>query len=600
MNSTARRFCCVLLAFFVIFPAVYAAAEEPAPPLHEWWIASGREAIVLVDPGPKLRARVEVGPALSAVVRSPDGATLAVGSSGDMTTNVTWSLQSELWPKAGGAKSQVTLVNSADYKVLGKLEVPFRPDQLAFTSDQARLVVVSAGQMSKNKQKQVAPQVTLVDVRTLKIISQTTLTSAPIDIWQPAGSARVLIPCQGFKPGTPVPAELAVLNTTTGAVEKIALPSAVKRWHEMDAPDRRYLELENHVVVVTADGKLAGDPLAVGAELLLFGPAGEGKSRYYMAGKTAKQGQLALLEGGSITKSVSVPPAEAVVLDAANSRLFVCAKKQGMMLDSRSLEKPVAIPLPGGFHEVMLDPDKKRLYVNATGDHVSVLDIESAKQIASFTSGRGSVKFMQELAAASAQMLSQIQYQMTGVPGTGWNAQAPTAVQSMAFSPSGNFVYVFNSATSDITVVETKTFTSTKKVPTGYLQGSSLWRTPSGDRLVSVAMNKLVVFDTEKGEVITEQQFPKSTLDYDPTLGLLLVSTREATDVYETAPLKKIKSLPPLKKVQFQPDARRFFALTDKGLSLFDYDLNLAQELEGVTAIPAVRRIPLAPPPVAN
>ena len=587
----------LLLNLFSVLPAF---SSDTADAAHEWWISSGKDVLVLVDPGPQYRARVEVGPTLMAVVRSPEGRLVAVASAGDTSTNATWSLQLELWPKAGGAKSQVTLVSGSDYTPVARLEVAFLPRDLAFSSDGQRLLVVSLGQMSKNKQKQILPQITLLDVPNAKVLSQAPLTSSPIAIWRPAGSDLVLVPCAGFKPGTPVPPELAVVNLTTGAIEKIALPSAPVAWHDMGSSDRRYLELENHVLVVGADGKLGGEPLTAGSELLLFGPAGEGKGRYFMAGKTGKQGQLALVEEGRVTKTAAIPPATAVLLDVKNSRLFVCASKKGVVLNAESLGDAAELPLPGAFHEVMLDPAQKRLFVNAMGDHVMVVDVETRQQVGQFTSGRGSVKFLQELGAAAAQGLSRMQYQLTGVPGMGMMATAPTAVQSMAFSPSGNFIYVFNSATSDITVVDTKTFiSSTRKVPTGMMIGQALWRTPGGGRLISVGYDKLLVFDTEKGELLTEQQFPKARLQYEPSFGRIVVKSREATEIYDAAPLNKLKSLPPLGNLTFYPEGKRLFAIGDKGLSIFDYDLNLVQEVAGVKVIGKVERIPMPTVPAA-
>ena len=484
-------------------------------------------------------------------------------------------------------------MRAADYTIAARHEVPFRPQFLAFTADNARIVAVSLGQMSRNKKKQITPMVSLLEVATGRSVAQVPLTSAPLEPWTVGD--RMFIPCGGFQMGTPVAPEMAVLNMSSGAVEKIPLPSAPVRWHDAATQDFRYLELENHVAVVGADGKLSGDLLTAGDELLLFVPTGEA-SRYFMAGKTKKQGQLSLVEDGRVVRTASIPVAEGAALDGRTGRLIVCSSKECVVVDTRTLAEIAKLPPPGTFREIMLDPSQARLYVNKIDDAVVVVDLESKRQVGRFTSGREGKKMLLALAAVTAQTLSQAQYQLTGVPGIGSTATVPLAVQNMAFSPSGNFVYVFNDVTADVTVVETKTFTNPLKVatgPVGVFGPRPLWLAPNGERLFSIGLNKMLVFDMEKGALLAEAQFPKATVRYEPNFGLLLVVAKEGLDVYQPAPLKKLKSFPPATEVLFQPDGRIFFAVGERGVSVVDYDLNVVEQIDGLKKPDLIRGFPL-------
>lgn len=591
------------LIVFWVFSAFYPIvgkllrAEEPPVSVQEWWVIAGKDAYVLSEPGPTYRNKFEVGENANLFVTSPDNSLLAIGSHGATTPNFTWGGRYELWPKPG-SHSSITLIKNTSLELIGQFTVPFRPGFLAFSTDQKTIVAVSIGQVSKNKEKHIAPQIFLMDVSSGKIHNPVELASEPTDFWYVPEKDRMMVPCEGFAKRADAPPELIVFDTVSGSVEKMKLPSAPSKWHEAGVDDLRYLELETGVAVVNTDGKLAGEVIQAGTQKLFFMRAPKG-NQFFLAGKTQKQGKLALLEGGRVSKSVDVPIIEAVLFDGSLSRMILCAKKQGVILNPQTLAELDKIPLPNSFREVRLAPGEKRLYINQYGDQVVVVDLEKKQEVARFTSGRGSIKFLQEMAAASANALGQINYALTGIPSQ--YVQVPQAVQTMAFSPSGNFVYVFNSQTNDITVVETVNHTSPRKVPTGPVSGRDfLWQLPGGTHLISVGFNKLLSFDTEKGEVVTEQQFPnKSKLQYEPSLGLLFVHGETGIEVHRPAPFEKVKSLDAATKLLLVPEAQRFFVFTPKGAGLYDYDMKLQKELEGIPEGTRVYFVPQKGAPVS-
>jgi hypothetical protein len=566
------------LFFLGVFQVTSFSLEQPK--ILEWWVMAGKEAHVLVEPGLAVRAKFEVGINPTLLILNDDQSLVAISSNGAVKPNFTWSGITELWPLPGSSSS-ISLIKRPSMELLGTYTVPFRPGFMSFTTDNKTLVVVSLGQVSKNAEKHIPPQIFLMDVSSGKIRNAVQLASQPSDYWYVPAKNRLLVPCAGFMKRADAPPELVVFDTVSGSVEKIKLPSAPSYWREMGKEELQYLELEKGVVVVTAEGKLQGEPITAGTDKLFFIRAPQG-NHHYLAGKTKKQGSFLLLDGGQVVKSVEGPIVEAALFDSNQSRLFLCVKKQGLIVDPATLKELDRIPLPNSFLEVRLAPGEKRLYVNQFGDQVVVVDLEKKQEIARFTSGRGSIKFLQELGAAAANMLGQMAYEMGGVPPN--YVTVPRAVQTMAFAPSGKFVYVFNSQTNDITVVETENHTSPRKVPTGLVLGNNfLWQLPGGRHLISVGANKVLTLDTETGEVVTEQQFHKATLRYEPSLGLLFVQTEAGMEVHRPVPFEKVKDMGASGKLLFVPEGQRFFLFSPKGAKVYDYQLNLLKELEGIT-----------------
>lgn len=242
----------------------------------------------------------------------------------------------------------------------------------------------------------------------------------------------------------------------------------------------------------------------------------------------------------------------------------------------------------------------------------SVIDLETKQVAARFVTGRGGIKFLKELGAASVNALGQMQYAISGIPGS--YVTIPNAVQSLAFAPSGKFVYVFNDQTRDITVVETKGHTSVRKTPTGAGSwGGSLFISPDNRHLVSSGLSKLLVFDLETGEAVTDHEFKGAIPHYVPSLGLVFLRSAMGAEIYRPAPMEKVKDLGPeaalpnekqlpaapgrlsfVNPTVIEPQTRRFFLFTSKGTSVYDYDLKLLRQIEGLFG---VERVLLAPAP---
>jgi len=602
--------------------AAATASEQAAAAGAEWWLTVGDQAFVLREPEASYRAKFEVGENVGNLVVSPDGSLAAIASDGAVKVHVTFTGTVEHWPK-GGSQSSITLVKKSDYKVLGRYPVPFRPHFVKFTEDGAALVIVSLGQVSNDKEKHIAPQIAMLDVASGKLRNQVELGSEPSDVWYVAN--RVIVPCRGMKKKAEAPPEVVIYDTVTGGTQKVALPSSPAGWHETGSANTRYLELAGGAMVMNSEGKPIGPPVEAGEETVFFVPGPQG-TQFFLGGKSKEQGRLVILEAGRVVKTLDTPPPEAILYDATASRLILCGKGQGLVLDSQTFAEQARIPLPNLMTEARLHPAGKRLYVNEPSGHVSVIDLGEKQQIARFASGRGGVKFLQNwvvpmaMGAAAGRSI-----RLTGAPGPFLFWSSPQGIQSLALSPSGNFLYVFNTQTNDVTIVDTRGHTVLRKVPTGPIPNNAEearelvkqhpWQSADGRYLISCQAGKVVIIDTDKGEVLTEQTFKVTHLRYEASLGLVFVQRADGTDVYHAAPFEYLKGLKPSEKLAFapkhvklserapgrfqppetlvfRPEARRFFVFSPNGVSVYEYDLKLISEVKGVSGSSDVGVLP--------
>ncbi len=583
-QRNVHRVTAALVLCFVPFSILQATPRsETAQP--ELWLTVDKYAYLLSEKSGGEVRKLEVGENAYYTATSPDGKLVAVASFGLLDQNIPvlgpLAGRTEWWPKKGSG-SFITVIKREGNEIVGHYPVRHRPKFIAFTPDGTTLIVASLGQFSRSDEKTLSPEIALIDVATGKVRNPVDGAFWTGEYWYNPSTNHLIIGWAASLKGK-YQWELVSYDTRSGAVERVPLPSEPSLWRESGYDTLRYLVCENSIVVVGSNGKIIGDPLSAGKENMMFVREPRG-NRYFLAGKVnKKQGKVMVVDGGKVSKELDVLPLEFIFFDKEGSRVFLCPDKEAVVLDLKTYEELTRLPLPGRVYEGTLSPDEKRVYALEYGGKVSVIDIEAKKEIGSFTSGRGGVKFGILLANGLMNAMSELQTRYTMGPyAMAPNYPLPLQIQTVAFSASGDFVYVYNSFSSDITVVNTKTFLVLAKEPTGHtFQDSPLWQMPDKRYLLSAAPNKIMVFEAEKGEAVVKRELPKSSVQFDPGSGLVFVCNDNGTEVYRPTPLEKIKDLPAGKKVIPQPEAKRFLVVSNTKLSLYDYDFNLMHEIEG-------------------
>ena len=238
----------------------------------------------------------------------------------------------------------------------------------------------------------------------------------------------------------------------------------------------------------------------------------------------------------------------------------------------------------------MLDPTERFLYVHE-GDKVSVVKVADGQRAGQF--GIGSV--WRKMGFTTNTGFFWIHRGGTIGDVTGSQEPEATPVDTMAFAPSGKHVFVFNSHTRDLTIVETTTFKSLAKVGTGSVGPRDFfWRMPGGKHLLALKDKRAIVFDTEAGNVAADRTFDDSLVTLVPSMAMLLVRTSGGTALHRVSPFEVARDFGPECALGAQAirdkangfvvnvDARRFLLSSAKGVRLYDFDFKLLTEIDGL------------------
>lgn len=556
------------------------AQPAAAAPSVLWWVVAGPQLTVFDD---TLAKKAELDAGLN-VTRVTDGhGRVAVASIGAYTSRVALrSGRREFWPESG-ATSSVSVLDAASLKVLAKRTVPFRPMWVEFVNSET-LVVISAGQLSGNEEKQILPAVTILRAPAWEAQAPIPLKTNPLLIWSPEGSSHVHIGCETFGKR---PAELVSIDAASGDVRRTPMPEDLYALSPTGDETSRYILLEKSVRVLDAQGKLSPPIPVPGKSRVLFS-ALPGTFRYLLGGRSGKTATLQIIERGAVTKTLDLPGGlERVVYGPKSNRVYACGKKTAIVFDATSFEPVRSLTIPDDYADALLDPAERRLFV-FEGGALSAVDVTGNAPAMRIGIGSGLKKFMQ----SGGEHLVVEAAAFREPPA----ADEPSEVMTLAFSASGNHAFVYNTVARDISIVDTAGFTVKQKVGVGDLRRSDLWRLPGGQRLLALRGKRVMLFDLENGTLLTDREFPDGRVFWSASAGLLFVRSPQRTVALRADSLEPAhdfggEAAVPASVLEddlgmiFSPRARRFAMTTTSGLKMYDYDLKPVGALAGVTRI---------------
>ena len=233
-------------------------------------------------------------------------------------------------------------------------------------------------------------------------------------------------------------------------------------------------------------------------------------------------GLLAVIRGASIANVVKVAHTPQFIrLSPDRKRLYVICWDELTAIDYQSLQEVSRMAHAGSISELAFAPEGKLGFaLHPASSKLSIVDLQAVKPLAAVTTGRGGIKFAKglgavALTAASATAAYGQAYNMastTGGYGVGYYhvfTVAPANTQ-IAVKPDGAFVYVLNSQTNDVTVVNTSTSAVVDKIAAGgqrllFLNGSGVLAVPG--------RNSLHRIDTATQKALPEIAFEKNLVD---------------------------------------------------------------------------------------
>ena len=429
----------------------------------------------------QVSTRVELGWGLSAYHLTPDKKTLVTICAGYRSQKPEETLPSEM-----------VLTNMSTGEVLGHIALP-RPPSASVLSRDGKTIMLLYEKRSERHEEGTPAEVQFVSLEQRAIAGQITLDGAPdLPVVAPKGDYLYLIE-RGQPWGKPE-------KRINGRIHVISVK-------EMK---------EETILDAGLDPKGVLADAAAGQTLLL-------SNGTPVKGQKQVDGELRVIRGAEIASVVKVGPSPQFIrLSPDRKRLYAIGWSELTAIDYTSLRELGRIPHTGPISELAFSPAGKLGFaLHPASSKLSILDLEAQKEAAAVTTGRAGIKFAKAvgavaLTAASATAAYGQAYSMA--QSTGGVGYAPYQIftvapanTQIAVKPDGAFVYVLNSQTNDVTIVNTGTSTVVDKIAAG---GSRLQLLKGDGVLAVVGRNSLHRIDTGTQKALPEIPFEKNVLAF--------------------------------------------------------------------------------------
>ena len=420
--------------------------------------------------------QADLGWGLSSYYLTPDEKVLITRTSGYQSQKPEETLPSEL-----------VATNVSSGQVLGRLTLQRPPSRCFLSKDGSTAVLLFAQQKQKGETVHPA-EWQFVNIGKLSVIGKITIDGAPeMAVMSPSGEYIYLME-RGQPSNNPA-------KNVNGSIRVIAM-------NEMK---------------VTAVLDAGSDP----KDLFIDEAAGQVLQLSEGApvkGQKEVDGELRVIRGASIASLLPIAAGPRFIrFSPDRKRIYAVCAKELSAIDYSSLHELGRIPVGGFVSELAFSPDGNRGFALFAGSsRLLLIDLQGLKPGDSVTTGRGGIKFAKNLAAvaATAASVTAASYQANAMAtangGFGMASYqiftvAP-ANTSISVRPDGAFVYVLNSETNDVTIVDTRNSSVVDKIAAG---GQRLEPLNNGGVLAVVARNELHLIDTATQKALPDVHFDK-------------------------------------------------------------------------------------------
>ncbi len=433
-------------------------------------------------------------------------------------------------------KSWATVLDARTLDVVARTELCWSVGRWVFDAEGRHVVLGCLGYRSQKPEEALARELVSLDLQTGEVTRRLEV-ARPIDSLIAVGDGTKAVVYSGRETpkGLPAaPAELRFVDLATLTVEAtIALEgdpgpptrSADGRWLyllEFGKPDKKpEKNVNGRVQVVSLEHRAHETSLNVGRAPRGLVMDDEGNQVFVLSDgepslekKDDVPGILWVIRGAEVATRIGVGEDPLFLrVSPDRERLYVASEEALSVIDLPALSKlGDAAPKPGGrspltgrAKELTVSTDGKRGYVlYAESSKLGILDLEKHQLLAELGTGRGSVKFGKFLGAAvlSAASMSAAQ----AGPGGGFYTVYGVAPANTALvlSSDEKHVYVLNTQTNDVTVVDTETRLAVTKIGVGG-SANRMELLPGGALVaVTTGADTLHLLDTKTHQQVSE------------------------------------------------------------------------------------------------
>ena len=410
-------------------------------------------------------------------------------------------------------------------KIVNTVKLGYEAIRFVTSDDGNRGYVILGGKIWRG-----TPSVVAVDIKSGTVVAKTDIKKEPTDfLLNESGDTLVFVRkgLNAFKATQRIAASMELFDANTLELEeKVDLPGPIKGIY-LDYPGRIYflnpgvdhtskksraqgelyvVDCETLELTATLEVGMAPGQLAWDAEREMF---------YLLTSPWATQkqaaAQLHLIGADGIAASIDLPRRPLGAQPSLDREHFYVLYEDDVVRVDRNLEKAEkTLSLKDSPVQLFEHPESGHFYaLHYDSAYVSVVDGAAGKTVGRVKAGRDSKRIAKLASAAGAQLAMTGLVVATGpsytVNGTSYyNVPIVNPVGFGAekqwtfgnFSETADYLYVYNSWTDDVTVIDTATHKIVKKVPGGE---DGLMTVDDGRLLCTVSSGVVRLFDIANG-----------------------------------------------------------------------------------------------------
>lgn len=399
----------------------------------------------------------------------PDGKTVLALYQGDGTYGG-WS--GEFRPKSA---SQAAIVR--DGKLIGTTDLGWGLAQAAFSADGSTAWVLTTGYESNKLPERKPSELIRLDTATGKITSRLAFDAAALAFATDASGTTGIVYSPPYPKKKPAPLagrvtfidlksfEAGPVVEITGELRKPV--AAGDLLYVLDAGNRK---TGGKLHVIDTKARALAGAIPLGPEAVMAGTDAEGRVVVLSQAADLKSGRVHLVKGTKVIAEYTGPAAPKFVAQSTDGKhLYVAGWKDFSMVDLAANKASSAVELARNPFGVLPTRDNSRVFVVSMDGtsccRISTFDTANMKRLTTFLGGSKGERWGEGLAAAALSVASYqaglSAAQASGAnsftytiftPRTGGAARGP-----MALSPDEKKVYLADTQTNDVTIVDVAT-----------------------------------------------------------------------------------------------------------------------------------------------
>jgi DNA-binding beta-propeller fold protein YncE len=402
-------------------------------------------------------------------ILSPDGKSVLALYQGPGTTGF-WV--AEFRPK--GPSKAAIITNG---KLVGETDLGWGLAEASFSGDGRSAYVLTTGYESNKAPERKPAELIRLDVSSGQIAARLPFDAAAEAFATDAAGAVGIVysPPYPKKKPTPLPARIAFVDLKSfTAAETIPVSGQVRRpvavgdlLYVLDAGDRN---AAGTLHVIDTKKRAVVTKIPLGPEAVVAGADRSGRTVVLSQAADKKSGRVMFVKGTEVASEYPGPAAPKFVASSLDGkRLYVAGYKDFSVIDLDAGKGSEAVELARGAFSILPTSDGSRAFVVSwDGDsccRISAFDVGSMKRLTTFLGGSKGERFGQGLAAvaltAASYQAGKSVAQSSGSNTFYYSIYTPTtrgrARGPLAFGPGEKKVYMVDTQTNDVTIVDVAT-----------------------------------------------------------------------------------------------------------------------------------------------